>query len=90
MNKLKGLLLLLLGALLVDFALENAVAGPQLKLFHFELGRVPVYLLVYGSLIFGFLSGWLAFALKARRQKQAASAQEKPEAPQAPQEQAYQ
>ena len=87
MNKLKGLLLLLLGALLVDFALENAVAGPQLKLFHFELGRLPVYLLVYGSLIFGFFCGWLAFSLKARRQKQAAAAQEKPEAPQAAQEQ---
>ena len=87
MNKLKGLLLLLLGALLVDFALENAVAGPQLKLFHFELGRLPVYLLVYGSLIFGFFCGWLAFALKARRQKQATAAQEKPEAPQAAQEQ---
>jgi uncharacterized integral membrane protein len=88
MTKLKGLLLLLLGALLVDFAVENALPGPQIKLFRFELGKLPIFLFVYGSVLIGFLGGWLARALKVRRQKRAAAlALEKPEAPQAPQEQ---
>ena len=90
MTKLKGLFLLLLGALLVDFAVENALPGPQLKLFRFELGKLPIFLIVYGSLLIGFLGGGLAHTLKARRRKRAAaSAQEKPEAQQAPQEQHY-
>jgi cell division protein FtsX len=88
MTKLKGLLLLLLVALLVDFAVENALPGPQLKLFRFELGNLSVFLLVYGSLAIGFLCGWLAHALKARKQKRAAAlAAENAEAPQAAQEQ---
>lgn len=82
MSKLKGLFFLLLGALLVDFALENAGTGPHLKLIRFELGRLPIFLLVYGSLLIGFLGGWLAHALKARKQKQSAAlTPEKPEAP---------
>jgi uncharacterized integral membrane protein len=88
MNKFKGLLLLLLGALLVIFAVENSLPAPQIKLFRYQLGKPPVFLLVYGSLLIGFLAGWLAHVLKIRRQKRAeALIAEKPQAPQAPQEQ---
>jgi hypothetical protein len=91
MTKLKALLFLLLGALLVDFVLENALSSPTLKLFRFDLGKLPIFLLVYGSLGFGFLGGWLAHILRVKKKKRAAAlAQEKPESPEAPQEQHYQ
>ncbi len=88
MTKLKGILLLLLGALLLDFALENAHTSPSFKLFKFELGNLPIFLVVYASLGLGFIGGWLGHAIKVRRRKRAAAlAVEKPESLQAPQEQ---
>lgn len=88
MNKLKGLLFLLLGALLVDFAVENALPSPVLKLIKFDLGKLPIFALVYGSFGIGLFSGWLGHVLKAKKRKKAAAlAAEKPEARQAPQEQ---
>lgn len=88
MNKVKGLLFLLLGALLVDFAVENALPSPVLKLIKFDLGKLPIFALIYGSFGIGLLSGWLGHVLRAKRQKKAATlAGEKPEARQAPQEQ---
>jgi hypothetical protein len=87
MTKLKGFLFLLLGALLVDFAVENALPSPALKLIKFDLGKLPIFVMVYGSLAIGFLGGWLGHVLKAKRQKRAAAlAAEKPESRQAPQE----
>ena len=88
MNKVKGLLFLLLGALLVDFAVENALPSPVLKLFKFDLGKLPIFVLIYGSFALGLLSGWLGHLLRAKRQKKAAAlAGERAEARQAPQEQ---
>jgi hypothetical protein len=87
MTKLKAFLFLLLGALLVDFAVENALPCPVLKLIKFDLGKLPTFVLVYGSLAIGFLGGWLGHVFKATRQKRAALAAEKPESRQAPQEQ---
>ncbi|MEW6660348.1 MAG: hypothetical protein AB1424_17010 [Thermodesulfobacteriota bacterium] len=88
MTKLKGLFLLLLGALLVDFAVENALPSPVFKLIKFELGKLPMFAIVYGSFGIGFLSGWLVHVLKVKRQKRAAAlAAEKAEPRQAPQEQ---
>jgi hypothetical protein len=90
MTKFKALIFLLLGALLVDFALENALSSPTLKLVKFDLGKLPVFLLVYGSLLTGFIGGWLGHVLKVKRRKRAANlTMEQPEAPQAPQEQQY-
>ncbi|MHB8068684.1 MAG: hypothetical protein ACYDIC_12385 [Desulfobaccales bacterium] len=87
MNKLKGVLLLLLGALLVDFAVENALPSPVLKLIKFDLGKLPIFALIYGSFALGLLGGWLGHVFKAKRQKKAAVlAAEKPESRQAPQE----
>lgn len=88
MNKVKGLLFLLLGALLVDFAVENALPSPVLKLIKFDLGKLPIFALIYGSFGIGLLSGWLGHVLRVKRQKKAATlVGEKPEARQAPQEQ---
>lgn len=87
MTKPKGLLLLLVGALLVDFAVENVLHSPNLKLFRFDLGKLPTFLIVYGSCAFGFLGGWLGHALKVKRQKRAALLAEKAESSQAPQKQ---
>ena len=61
-------------------------SGPHLKLLRFELGKLPVFLLIYGSFGLGFLGGWLGHALKVRKQKRAtALAAEKVESPQAAQ-----
>jgi len=90
MTKLKGLLLLLLGALVVDFAVENVLPSPNLKLFRFDLGKLPTFLIVYGSCAIGFLGGWLGHALKVKRQKRAALLAEKAESRQAPQKQEQQ
>jgi len=88
MTKLKGFIFLLLGALLLDFAVENALPSPVLKLIKFDLGKLPIFVIVYGSLGIGFLGGWLGHVLRAKRQKRAAAlAAEKPESRQAPQEQ---
>jgi hypothetical protein len=87
MTKLKAFLFLLVGALLVDFAVENALPSPVLKLIKFDLGKLPIFVMVYGSLVIGFLGGWLGHVLKAKRQKRAAAlTAEKPESRQAPQE----
>jgi uncharacterized integral membrane protein len=88
MTKAKGLLLLLVGVLLVDFAVENVLPSPTLKLFRFELGKLPIFLIVYGGLIIGFLGGWLSHALKVKKKKRAAALSvEKAESRQASQEQ---
>ena len=84
MTKLKGLLILLLGVLLVDFAVENALPSPNLKLFKSDLGKLPTFLIVYGSCAIGLMGGWLGHALKAKRQKRAAVLAEKAESSQAP------
>jgi uncharacterized integral membrane protein len=91
MTKLKGLLLLLVGAILVIFAVENALPSPALKLFKFDLGKLPIFALIYGSFVIGFLGGWLGHLLKAKKQRRAAAlAVEKPESRQASQEQQQQ
>ncbi|MFZ5453006.1 MAG: hypothetical protein ACOZF2_14210 [Thermodesulfobacteriota bacterium] len=89
MTKLKILFWLLVGAILVTFALENALPGPPLKLLRQELGNPPVFTVIYVAFILGFLAGWLAHFLRVKKKKRAAaaaSALEQAESPQAPQE----
>jgi hypothetical protein len=89
MSKIKVVLLLILVGLLVDFAVENALLSPDLKLLRFELGRLPIFLLAYGCLALGLLIGWLGHVLRVKRQKKAALLAAGPEAPGAPQEQQH-
>ena len=85
MSKLKVVLLIILAVVLADFAFENAQPAPAIKLFKFQLGELPTYLLVYLSLALGVVIGWVAHGLRLRRKRrgaqaaQAASAQQQQE-----------
>jgi cell division protein FtsX len=86
MSKLKALLLVILAAVLVDFAIENALPPPDFKLFKFVLGQVPTFALAYICLALGLIVGWTAHVLRIRRKRREAAAaaavfsvQEKPE-----------
>ncbi len=75
MTKLKMALLLILAVVLGDFAYENLQALPVIHLFKFELGTLPVFALVYISVVVGILIGWLGhFRRTRRKRREAASA----------------
>jgi uncharacterized integral membrane protein len=82
MAKSKWAILIILGIVLVDFALENSLPPPMLKLFRYQLAEIPTYLLAYSSLAVGLVIGWTAHGLRIRRKRreiqaaQAASAQQ--------------
>ena len=73
MNKVKAVIFIILAIVLADFAYENPQQLPVLRLFRFELGQLPVFLLAYISLAVGLLVGWIAFALRARKKRRAAA-----------------
>lgn len=74
MSKLRILVLLILVAVLVDFTLENNLPTPVIKLFKFDLGTLPTFLLAYGCLALGLLAGWLGHMLRLRKKKRTAAA----------------
>jgi len=82
MSKLKVVLLIVLAVVLVDFAVENSQPAPAIKIFKFQLGELPSFLLTYISLAVGVLIGWVAHGWRFRRKRrearaaQAASAQQ--------------
>jgi uncharacterized integral membrane protein len=83
MNKVKAAVLVILAVVLIAFAVENAQPSPVIKLFKFQLGELPTYLLVYVSLAAGIIIGWVAHALRLRQKQQevqeAASTQQQQE-----------
>ena len=85
MRKLKVVLLIVLAVVLADFAFENAHPALAIKLFKFQLGEPPQFLVVYLSLAVGVVIGWVAHGLRLRRKRrgaqaaQAASAQQQQE-----------
>jgi uncharacterized integral membrane protein len=83
MSKLKLVWLIILAAVLLDFALENSQPSPMIKFFKFPLTELPTFLLVYLSLAVGLVLGWFAHAVRLRRKKreaqEAASAQQQQE-----------
>lgn len=91
MAKVKAVIYIILAIVLADFAYENPQQLPVLKLFRFELGQLPVFLLAYISLAVGLLVGWISFAWRARKKRRSAAAaalrQQEQEAAQANQEQ---
>ena len=77
MSRLKVVLLIILAALLLDFAVENGQPAPAIKLFKFQLAELPTYLLIYLTLAVGAVTGWVAHGLRRgrkRREDQAAQA----------------
>jgi uncharacterized integral membrane protein len=74
MSKLKVVLLIILAAVLVDFAVENAQPALVIKLFKFQLGELPQFLVIYVSLAVGLVIGWVAHGLRIRRKRREAQA----------------
>jgi uncharacterized integral membrane protein len=82
MSKFKVVLLIILAVVLADFAFENPQPAPAIKLFKFQLGELPSFLLIYLTLAVGVLIGWVAHGLRLRRKRRearAASAQQQHE-----------
>jgi uncharacterized integral membrane protein len=74
MSKIKVVLLIILAAVLVDFAVENAQPAVVIKLFKFQLGELPQFLVVYLSLAVGLVIGWVAHGFRIRRIRREAQA----------------
>ena len=74
MSKLKVVLLIILAVVLADFAFENAQPAPAIKLFKFQLGELPSFLVTYLSLAVGVVIGWVAHGLRIRRKRREAQA----------------
>ena len=74
MSKIKVVLLIILAAVLVDFAVENAQPAVVIKLFKFQLGELPQFLVVYLSLAVGLAIGWVAHGFRIRRIRREAQA----------------
>jgi uncharacterized integral membrane protein len=74
-TKLKIALLVILVAVLVDFAVENHDSTQVIKFFTFTLGQVPTFLLAYAGLAVGLLVGWVGHMLRARKRRKQAAAQ---------------
>jgi len=74
MSKLKVVLLIILGVVLVDFAVENAQPALVIKIFKFQLGELPQFLVVYISLAVGMVIGWVTHGLRFRRKRREAQA----------------
>jgi uncharacterized integral membrane protein len=74
MSKLKAVLLIILAAVLVDFAVENGAPIPDLKLFKFALGQIPTFLLAYLALALGLIGGWTIHVLRVRKRRRKAAA----------------
>ena len=74
MSKLKMVWLIILAAVLVDFAVENAQPALVIKLFKFQLGELPQFLVIYVSLAVGVVMGWVAHGLRLRRKRREAQA----------------
>ncbi len=81
MNRLKGVMLFLLGVLLLLFAQQNwSYPNPPVKLFGYEILPLPQGLIIYACLLLGFVAGWLGHGRRLRKKKRsAASAEEKAE-----------
>ncbi|MBM4287986.1 MAG: DUF1049 domain-containing protein [Deltaproteobacteria bacterium] len=69
MGKIKALLLVLMGALLTVFFLENWVAAPPLKIFAKEVVELQTSLIIIICLALGFIGGWLSGFNQTRQRR---------------------
>jgi uncharacterized integral membrane protein len=73
-NRLKGVIIFLLGVLLALFAWQNwQPPQPPVRLFGYEVLPLPQVLIIYLCLLAGFIAGWLAHGLRLRRKRRAAA-----------------
>lgn len=89
MGKVKGVLLILIGAVLAVFIYENWVLAPHIRLFGRELFQLHTSVIILGFFFLGFLSGVLGCYgwTRARRKAAEASGQEQPPETQGPAQQ---
>lgn len=74
MRKLKMVMLIIVAVVLVIFAYENRQPAEVIKLFKFQLGEIPQFLVVYLSLVVGAAIGWVGHGLRIRRKRREAHA----------------
>jgi uncharacterized integral membrane protein len=74
MSKLKIVLLIILTGVVTIFAYENHETAPAIKLFKFQLGELPQFLVVYVSLAVGAVIGWVGHGLRIRRKRRTTQA----------------
>lgn len=68
MAKAKAIGFALIFASLVLFAYQNWIyPAPPIKFLFYTLPLIPHSLLIFSCLLIGFVSGWVAHFLKARR-----------------------
>jgi capsular polysaccharide biosynthesis protein len=80
MNKIKSILLLLIGAVLALFLYENWVVAPHIKLFGKEIIQLNISLIIIIFLVFGFFLGifsHFAWVQKRRKNTRLASGEQK-------------
>ena len=74
MNRLKGMLVFLLGILLALFAWQNwQPPNPPVRLLGYEILPLPQGLIIYLCLLLGFIGGWLARGVRLRKKRRAAA-----------------
>jgi len=74
MRKIKVVLLIILAGVRVDFAYENRQPALVIKLFSFQWGELPQFLVIYVSLAVGVVIGWGAHGLRIRRRRRESQA----------------
>jgi uncharacterized integral membrane protein len=68
MNKVKSIAFLILFALVVLFTYENWVhPEPTIKFLTFTFPSIPYVLVIYASLLIGFVAGWLVHARRVKK-----------------------
>ncbi len=79
MTKFKAIVLLVCGAALAIFIAQNwQYSNPPLHFLGFQFLPFPLSAIILGFFLVGFLTGWLACVLRAKKQRQ----EEPPEPPQ--------
>lgn len=68
---MKAFWLLIIGALLAIFLVQNwQYPNPPVQFLGYHFLPLPQSAIILGSLVLGFLFGWLTHALKAKRTRQ--------------------
>jgi len=71
MTRMKGLGFLIIGALLTIFIVQNwQHPTPPVQFLGYQFLPLPQAVIILGSLLLGFLAGWLTHVLIVRRSQQ--------------------